>query len=297
MFIRTLTRTMTTSVTQQAMKAEAAAAGFAAARITNIRDVGDIRCLELHVEPDTTIKTGKLFTFKPGQWVDYLIHETGAIGGYSLTSSPESLPTLTLAIKNSDWPPAKYVHDNEKTKVGQQIWIRSGGSIYWDAKTTPQRTLMLSAGIGATPFLSMLQHLALSPTATDSRAAIVHSQRSGGGSGGGGGFRGSGGSDWPISEMRTEFTFADTTPTSIDRNHHMDRMDRIRCFPVATDGSGKGRLSREHIEAALTFLEISTDCTSGAVVPYVCGPPTFVDYACKLLESFETADVQIERWW
>ena len=52
---------------------------------------------------------GSPFTFAAGQWVDFHIPSVDTVGGYSITSLPEQLPLLELAVKASDHPPAAWV--------------------------------------------------------------------------------------------------------------------------------------------------------------------------------------------
>ena len=52
-------------------------------------------------------------TFKPGQWVDVTIPDIDTVGGFSMCSTPLALRTkgiLELAVKQSDHPPAQWMH-------------------------------------------------------------------------------------------------------------------------------------------------------------------------------------------
>ena len=54
-------------------------------------------------------------TFKPGQWVDVTIPDIDTVGGFSMCSTPLALRTegtLELAVKQSDHPPAQWMHED-----------------------------------------------------------------------------------------------------------------------------------------------------------------------------------------
>ncbi len=97
------------------------------------------------------------FSFKPGQWVDFfgpseLVGE--AIGGYSIVSTPSSLPRLTLAVKASRHPPAVYCH---QAKVGDTIQMVAGGKFTLEIASSCKHLIFLAGGVGINPLYSMLQ--------------------------------------------------------------------------------------------------------------------------------------------
>jgi ferredoxin-NADP reductase len=110
--------------------------------------VPDVMEIDLRLHSDT-------FSFRPGQWVDFFIPGMEAIGGYSITSTPSQLPTLSLAIKVSRHPPAQWVHS--QARVGMQVHVRSGGNFHWESHAQPPPLLFVAGGIGVTPLYSMMQ--------------------------------------------------------------------------------------------------------------------------------------------
>jgi ferredoxin-NADP reductase len=144
------------------------------------------------------------FTFSPGQWVDFepLPNNTswkppsddgkgGTIGGYSITSIPQSLPYIDLAIQKSRHPVANWV--TACADVNDMVQLRVGGSFtYTDATATSndkqRRLLFIAGGVGINPLFSMIQQWHVNQTAekndntvvdsSSSRAVLLYSGRS-----------------------------------------------------------------------------------------------------------------------
>ena len=57
--------------------------------------------------------------FQPGQWVDFFPPKFENPGGFSISSAPNELPELELAIRKSDHPVVKWVFDN--CEEGQEV--------------------------------------------------------------------------------------------------------------------------------------------------------------------------------
>ena len=81
-------------------------------RITRIRPLtSNVRQVMLSVESDIEIKHAK---FKPGQWVDFFPPQYKNPGGFSISSSPDLLPDIELAIRASPHPVVQWVFDQAK---------------------------------------------------------------------------------------------------------------------------------------------------------------------------------------
>lgn len=85
--------------------------------------------LELLVDERHLLEESPPFSFVAGQWVDFHIPEVDTIGGYSITSLPEDLPVLELAVKASGHPPAAWV--TRQAKVGDRVQMRVGGTFVY----------------------------------------------------------------------------------------------------------------------------------------------------------------------
>lgn len=115
----------------------------------------------------------RAFCFHAGQWVDLMIPGTDMVGGYSICSAPHQLSTdrtIDLAVKRSEWPPAKWIHT--QCRIGSDVKIRAGGDFYYapeadvvggvssEAESAPVLSplLLIAGGVGVNPLLSMLRH-------------------------------------------------------------------------------------------------------------------------------------------
>ena len=76
-----------------------------ACRITKVRQLTKtIR--QVMLEPQTTnLKP----SFKPGQWVDFFPKNFENPGGFSISSAPDDLPNIELAIRSSPHPVVQWV--------------------------------------------------------------------------------------------------------------------------------------------------------------------------------------------
>lgn len=73
------------------------------------------------------------FTFRAGQWVDFYIQGLQRCGGYSMVSGPETLPQLTLAVKESALSePAQWVH--REARPMDHVAMRVGGSFFFEVR-------------------------------------------------------------------------------------------------------------------------------------------------------------------
>jgi ferredoxin-NADP reductase len=123
-----------------------------------------VAVLQLHVPATLTI-------FSPGQWIDMVVEPYDWIGGFSIASTPRELPTMTIAVKRSNHPPAKWVHDT--SKLNDLVQVSVGGTCILDniivpttttTTTTPAptttataaatTTVFFAGGIGVSPILS-----------------------------------------------------------------------------------------------------------------------------------------------
>ena len=77
-----------------------------ACRITKVRQLTKtIR--QVMLEPQTTNLNQP--SFKPGQWVDFFPKNFENPGGFSISSAPDDLPNIELAIRSSPHPVVKWV--------------------------------------------------------------------------------------------------------------------------------------------------------------------------------------------
>ncbi|CAG8436153.1 10661_t:CDS:2 [Funneliformis caledonium] len=125
------------------------------------------------IEQETpTVKTFKFsptssslqFSFLPGQWLDVFLPNVPIVGGFSLTSTPQTFTktkTFELAIKYSGHPPAKWLH--EQANIGDEINARVGGEFVWNSSKERQdqigHVIFIAGGVGINPLISMLESI------------------------------------------------------------------------------------------------------------------------------------------
>ena len=119
---------------------------------------------------------GEVFEFQPGNWVDFFAPNLKEVGGFSITSTPLELAesqTFELAVKYSPRNPvASWLHNS--ARVGDMVGARVGGLFFWEEglwdqllderKRKPRKegvdVVFIAAGVGLTPLMSMVAHLA-----------------------------------------------------------------------------------------------------------------------------------------
>ena len=111
-------------------------------------------CLKVAREPPAE------FVFRAGQWVDFYVDGVPEVGGFSVTSTPRQLRqdgTLSLAVKRSAHPPARWVHN--ECRPGASVQVIAGGAFTFPMgpEDTGRDLLLLAGGIGINPLLSILR--------------------------------------------------------------------------------------------------------------------------------------------
>lgn len=139
--------------------------GLYDAKITRIEQLSPtIKGFTLQV----TSKTEKNLSFKAGQWVDFFIPGLDKVGGYSMCSDPaifEKYGELDLAVKNSTWAPAEWLHT--QAKVGSNVAFKVGGEFHYPNKIIEATyryecehdILLIAGGVGINPLASIFFHL------------------------------------------------------------------------------------------------------------------------------------------
>ena len=151
------------------------------------------RCVQINIETHD-VKTFRfaaepavLFDFKPGQFVTLSLPITHPKTGrpvsrsYSISSSPSRPHTLDITVKrvgpaNDDLPPglvSNWLHDH--LEVGMTLSMQGPFGDFNCVDHPAKKLLLISAGSGITPMMSMSQWL--SDRATDINIAFVHVAR------------------------------------------------------------------------------------------------------------------------
>ncbi|MFN4262291.1 MAG: ferredoxin--NADP reductase [Thioalkalivibrionaceae bacterium] len=142
-----------------------------AAKIVEIIEITPkIRLFRFQTEPGR-------FKSLPGQWIDLVVpgarpNEAPMIGGYSVLSAPSTDGAFELAIKYADHHEAT-LHLHTKARVGDVVYVTPGQGRFVYTPEMGRHVVLLGAGIGVTPLISILR--AIDRDHPDTRAHLVYS--------------------------------------------------------------------------------------------------------------------------
>jgi glycine betaine catabolism B len=203
------------------------------------------------------------FNYKAGQWIDCYADINGErpVVGYSLASSPSTKGHIELAVKISDNPVTRFVH--EKAKTGDLLYIEGGqGDVFYDIGVG-DKVVLAGAGIGVAPLMGILRFI---DEATDASVQMFHSASS-----------------------VDELIFFD------EFKERAENSDRVSYFPTvnkesSVDGIDQGRITGE------MFERCSVDFDS---LFYLSGPGEMIpDLKAFLMDKGVYADrIRYEVWW
>jgi len=253
-----------------------------------------------------------LFSFHPGQWLDFYIPELDKIGGYSITSIPSELPLVELAVKASTYPPAHWV--TTKASPEERVKVRVGGDFIYeihnketDLENNPQQQLVLfiGGGMGINPLYGMLRQILENlqqsreinnkegKKLSNAKAALLYSV--------------SNEEERLFREelMAMEHDFPDHFKMYFSNT---DRKSASTTIGNHTYGYN-GRITPKRIESAIQWLqkegprdnhnEISPSSSLLSGV-YICGPPGMAEAMSEIcINHFHVAQNKIhyEKWW
>lgn len=180
-----------------------------------------------------------------------------------MTSSPLATSTLELAIKSSTHHPVtRWLH--EVAKTGDAVRISGGQGVFVYQPEMSQRVVLIGAGVGVTPLISIFRYIADAVPATD--ATLVYS----------------------IPGL-DEFLFRG----EIERltRHHSNLHSLITVTKFDTQWPGRvGRMDADLLKNA----GMSED-----TLYYLCGPQGMVEDVSAVLGSLGVPASRIifEKWW
>ncbi|CAB9529715.1 Oxidoreductase NAD-binding domain-containing protein 1 [Seminavis robusta] len=230
--------------------------------------------------------------FQPGQWLDFVVPPYEWVGGFSTASQPEELPKITLAIKESNHPPSRWVHSQESTEIGRTVHVQVGGTCVLDTTTRQkietQPVVFCAGGIGISPVLSMYrqwtQLLQKSNNQNPPPSSFLYSV-----------------------STEEELVFGDELVQTLLLAHNTNSSHKNRhslCFSLtqqtAWKDSSKQDLESKGVQCRTgRFMkEFLTEADDTSAF-YLCGPPAMLDEGVDLLRKRGIADTNIhfERWW
>lgn len=237
-----------------------------ACRITKISQLTKtIR--QVIVEAPLTAKTG----FKPGQWVDFWPTGFENPGGFSISSSPNELPKIELAIRTSPHPVVKWVF-SDKCIEGENIQVAIGGEWFLKKrKKNQKRIILVAGGVGINPILSMLRNL----SADDDKwkdIILIYSAR-----------------NWEDILYKNEVLEMMEFLPQLRIHIYLTQVDHIPTIEMGQVQVQKGRLTKE----SFNFNDITSSEES---VAYLCGPPQMSETVSDWLQD-SISEINFEKWW
>jgi len=225
----------------------------------------------LSVEADNPNK----INFKAGQWVDFFIPGEAQVGGFSMWNHPsqfEETNIIELAVKESKWPPAYWVHN--KCKQGDSVQVRFGGDFYYPLNSLKEshNILLIGGGVGINPLLSIWLQARYLHNSTNcakpEKVSLLYSAVS-----------------------KDELIFSDVIDSTTDSNSAF----KATYFTTRSkdDNCINGRIDFEQVKSALK------DMKGGRTLIYLCGPPNMIRDMLRSLASLNVKkeDVFYELWY
>ena len=204
------------------------------------------------------------FHFLAGQWIDLYVDINGhpQAGGYSITSSPQQAGSIELAVKSSTrHPVTRWLH--ETAKVGDRVRISRGQGVFVYQPEMSHRVVLIGAGVGVTPLISIFRYIADAVPQTD--VTLVYSIP---------------GVD--------EYLFQDEIEL-LSQRPNLHRLITLTQADPAWQGRS-GRIDAQLLQDA----GISND-----TLYYLCGPQGMVEDVSAVLASIAVPPSRIiyEKWW
>lgn len=227
-----------------------------------------VKIKEIHQETPTvrtiTLDTqGQPFNFYPGQWIDCYADIDGKreIVGYSMASAPTTKGTFQLAIKQSDNPVTTYIHTN--AKKGDTLYVEGGqGKIYYTDEMS-KNVILLSAGIGVAPMMSILRYI--NDSQRDVTATFVQS-----------------------ASIKDELIFHIELLETEKRNPQIEYIFTLTRETLPEVRSGKID------EGLLMSLNLDED-----PLFFICGPSQMIESSVQILKDLGVSEsrMKYELWW
>ena len=216
------------------------------------------------VKQFTLLCTDDHYQREAGQWIHVArkIDSTVHANSFSVVSAPRTPGHIELAIKTSVRQPLiRWLH--ESAKPGDTVTISNGQGSFCYRASMGLRVVLLAAGTGITPFVSILRHIA--SEVPDAQATLVYSVAS-----------------------RDECLYCEELQQLCDGK-------RLRFLPTLTqpDHNWHGHTGRIGIDL---LRQAGLDPHS---LYYLCGPQEMVDGISTLLLQHGIPEQQVvfEKWW
>lgn len=254
----------------------------------------------------------------PGQYIDLYIPNVDVVGGFTITSPPQSAssqhhpsPHIELAIQDSPSnPPAAYLWRPVPEILNSAVTFRVGGNFAYPPLTLSRdqcasidRVVLVAGGVGINPIMSMISAMdemgtrsTLGGMAKTVRILYTARRDHSPSSDGGGG-------------QVEEVLFEKRLNGIAQKWNNHEQVDYRYTF-FETSGGGDSDAQDEVAENIThryrrirhddLFEALGPEDTRNKTVVYVCGLPTMTDEFVELLKQAKGMDeerVLCEKWW
>jgi ferredoxin-NADP reductase len=202
---------------------------------------------------------------------------TSIITGFSICNSQlnySKTNLIELAIKETDYPPTTYMFNN--CQINEKLHVKPGGDFFYQSSTTNNDSILLiCAGIGANPIVSILRHIS-DLYYSNNPTKIPH---------------------------RVEFFYTAAKKEDLVFHHSID----LSCQQMIKDNIlrtnyfvtreinddikiNNRKMNTSDLKQAIQWLE-------KPVTAYLCGPSTFIDWTENSLKELNVKKILYEKWW
>ncbi|OAP63915.1 hypothetical protein AYL99_03142 [Fonsecaea erecta] len=285
--------------------------GVWTARLSRIEQINSkIRLLRLSLQRD-----GPPLRHLPGQYIDLYIPNIDVVGGFTITSPPQSAspsqddPHIELAIQSSPSnPPAAYLWRPAPEILDSTVTFRVGGNFVYPPPTLNrdecralERVVFVAGGVGINPIMSMIS--AMHAVGADKVGGMTRTVRV---------LYVSRREKNAETGAEEEILFEKRLKCIAETWKGHDRVDFKYNLFVTGGQSGTGGTKQDEVEQGnmLTryrriqhgdlFDALGSESGRGHTAVYVCGLPTMTDEFVALLQKapgMEDRRVLCEKWW
>lgn len=130
---------------------------------------------------ELTFRTKRPLSFSAGQYIELEVPHRrpdarGTRREFSIVSAPEDLPILRIAFRDGRGPQSSFKKALAGVSPGDSLPVTGVWGDFVLPRDPESRILLVAAGIGVTPFVSQLRHLALSGAHRDIVLVYVASE-------------------------------------------------------------------------------------------------------------------------
>ena len=221
----------------------------------------------------------KTFRFQSGMFLDFYFSPeiTPIVTGFSICNSPSDYSKshlIELAIRETDYPPTTYMCNH--CQVNEKIQVKPGGDFFYDSSITNKDSILLiCAGIGANPIVSILRHIT-DLYQSNNTNQIPHRVEF-----------------FYTAAKQQDLVFRQSIDLSCQQMIKDNVLQTNYFVTRETNDDGKinnRRIHRTDLEQAIQWLE-------KPVTAYLCGPSLFLDSIEKILKELNVQRILYEKWW